>query len=111
MKANALVETDTLVVTSEANDTKSEKELARRHVGLFLFALHDALLSLRRLDLPFWLFAWDKYSLAGAALGQFKFVRAVLHKSVVFEVAMNAYAEGRTPILGTLYDELARYCC
>lgn len=40
---------------------------------------------------------------------QMAFVDAVKHKVLITEVAVTAAAEGRTALLGPLYDELCRY--
>ena len=42
---------------------------------------------------------------------QLPFDVAVLHKHVVMEVAMGAAVEEKKPLLGVLYDELARCEC
>ncbi len=55
-----------------------------------------------------WQMAWDRYSLAAAVLDQMAFCSAVEHKALVLEVAANAKAEGRSPILGVLFDEICR---
>jgi hypothetical protein len=88
----------------------------------------------RRLELPLWAIAWDAYSLAAAALEQagsfwaqrcgagvvcivvqMTFATSVRHKHIVMELAVNAQAEvpPMKPLLGVLYDELARltYAC
>ena len=83
----------------------------------------------RRLELPLWAIAWDAYSLAAAALEQagsfwaqrcgagvvcfvvqMTFATSVRHKHIVMELAVNAQAEvpPMKPLLGVLYDELAR---
>ena len=33
----------------------------------------------------------------------------ILHKHIVMEIAANAIEEGRSGMLGVLYDEVARY--
>jgi len=78
-------------VVPEEKDTRAKKEFQRR------------------LDLHLWLYAWDAYALAGVALGQFEYARAVRHKAVVFEVALHASSGQRNTLLGALYDELARH--
>ena len=82
----------------------------------------------RKLEFPAWLMAWDGYSLAASVLGQVRvvlahasclagirlrvfqmsFSTAVKHKLVVSEIAADAAGQGRTALLGVLYDELAR---
>ena len=83
----------------------------------------------RKLEFPAWLMAWDGYSLAASVLGQvcavcfyacilprghpvcmhqMSFPTAVKHKLVVSEIAADAAVQGRTALLGVLYDELAR---
>ena len=49
-----------------------------------------------------------RYALAAAALEQVHFASAMLYKAVVLEVAANAVAERKSPLLGVLYDEVAR---
>eukprot|EP00973_Karenia_brevis_P027297 3763641-Karenia_brevis.AAC.1 len=61
-----------------------------------------------KLSLPFWMLAWDSYAIAAAILGQLTYSAAVKHKLVVAEIATEAVAEGRRPILGVIYDEIAR---
>ena len=63
----------------------------------------------RRLELHSWLSAWGNYALAGAALGQFPFASAMLHRAHVVEIALSAHRESKTCLLGVLYDELCRY--
>eukprot|EP00973_Karenia_brevis_P003769 520043-Karenia_brevis.AAC.1 len=46
-----------------------------------------------RLDFAYWMAAWDAYSLAADALGQFPFALATKHKQVVMEVAAGAGTE------------------
>ncbi len=55
-----------------------------------------------------WQLAWDRYSLAAAVLEQMPFATTVEHKALVMEIASGAKAEGRLPILGVLFDEVAR---
>ena len=62
----------------------------------------------RRLDYDKWLLAFDRYALAGAALKQFSFEAACLHKLRVSRIACNAVAKGKRPLLGVLFDEVAR---
>ena len=62
----------------------------------------------KRLDAHLWVLAWDAYAIAGTILGQFSFSAAMKHKAVVMEIAIHAKTQKRTPILGMLYDELAR---
>ena len=61
-----------------------------------------------RLDFAFWNLAWDRYALAAAAVGQMPFHTATTYKHVITEVAINALAEGKSPQLAVVYDELAR---
>ena len=57
-----------------------------------------------------WLVAWDRYSLATVAVDyQLTMDQAWLHKEVVLSIACAAKANGRTELLGVLYDELARH--
>ena len=57
-----------------------------------------------------WLIAWDRYSLAAVAVGhQLNMDQALLHKEVVLSIACAAQANGRSELLGVLYDELARF--
>ena len=60
------------------------------------------------MDLCTWQVAFDRYALAAQIAGQLTFKDAMLHKSVVLEVAANAWMEGRRPLLGVVYDEVAR---
>ena len=62
----------------------------------------------RRLELPAWLMAWDAYALLAAALDQLPFSVAIKHKLIVCEIAANAHTHKRKPLLGVLYDEIAR---
>ena len=55
-----------------------------------------------------WQLAWDRYALAAQVTGQLSFAGAMKHKLVVCEIAANAVAEGRMPLLGVLFDEEAR---
>lgn len=61
-----------------------------------------------RLDAHLWCLAWDSYAMAGTILDQFPFKSAMAHKSVVMEIAVASSTEKRGPILGMLYDEIAR---
>ena len=45
---------------------------------------------------------------AAAVLSQLSFKSAMMHKAVVAKVATGAAARGRSPLLGVLFDELAR---
>jgi hypothetical protein len=45
---------------------------------------------------------------AAAVLGQMSFKSAMKHKAIVAKVATGAAARGRSPLLGVLFDELAR---
>ena len=45
---------------------------------------------------------------AAAVLGQMCFKSAMKHKAIVAKVATGAAARGRSPLLGVLFDELAR---
>ena len=83
----------------------------------------------RRLELPVWLMAWDTYAIGAAvleqacvtcdqglarmwvalcALSQMSYKTAIAHKHVVMEIAVNAASEERLPLLGVLYDGIAR---
>ena len=46
--------------------------------------------------------------MAADMVGQMGFVDAIAHKNIVLEVSNQADSEGRTRLLGVLYDELAR---
>ena len=62
----------------------------------------------KRLDFDKWLLAWDQYTLSAVALQQFSHKAACLHKRHVARMAVNANSKGLRPLLGVLYDELAR---
>eukprot|EP00973_Karenia_brevis_P064743 8994338-Karenia_brevis.AAC.1 len=62
----------------------------------------------RRLELHWWLAAWDRYALAAHALGQMQFATAMEHKRVVLDVAALAGQESRRALLAVLYDEHVR---
>ena len=84
----------------------------------------------RRLEPTIWALAWDSYALAAAALGQvgsfclcacvrvgghcpfckMTFEAAQRHKLIVLELVVNASGKF-TPLVGVLYDELARCAC
>ncbi len=83
----------------------------------------------RRLEVAAWMAAWDRFALAATVIGFMSFDVAMMHKANVIEVlalvsvrvtccsacagvqiAANANAEGRRPLLGVLYDEVARKC-
>ena len=55
-----------------------------------------------------WSQAFDGYALAAQALDQLKFSAAMSHKCIVQELASTAGAEGRRPLLGVVYDDVAR---
>eukprot|EP00973_Karenia_brevis_P091852 12409470-Karenia_brevis.AAC.1 len=61
-----------------------------------------------KLQLAYWMAAWDSYALAAAVLGQMKFETAIRHKRNCLEIAANAPAGKRRQLLGVIYDELAR---
>ena len=61
------------------------------------------------MDLASWLIAFDRYALAACATQQMSFHSAMRHKNVVVELAMSAHAEKRRPLLGVIYDEVARF--
>ena len=61
------------------------------------------------LDFPWWLVAFDHYTVAAVSLGQMSFPDAQKHKAVVVEVAALATSEGRTSLLAVLYDERLRF--
>ena len=64
----------------------------------------------RRLDLPIWLIAFERYTLGAQAVEhQLSFQQALVHKEVVVEIACSAKSAGRSELLGVLYDELARF--
>ena len=61
------------------------------------------------MEFHWWLVAWDRYSLAAVVVDhQLTMDQAWLHKEVVLSIACAAKANGRTELLGVLYDELAR---
>ncbi len=62
----------------------------------------------RRVEVHLWPMAWRGYTLCGVALDQFPFPSAVLHEQIVMQVSCSAQSEGRKPLLGVLYDEVAR---
>lgn len=62
----------------------------------------------RRPELHIWEMGWDAYALAAAVVRQFSFAKSRLHKRFVTRVAVTAHASGFTPLLGVLYDEVAR---
>ena len=78
----------------------------------------------KRLDLALWVQAFDRYmgTLCGTAIfcnfvryalaaemtDQLKFSDAIGHKCLVLDLANQAGSEGRTRLLGVLYDELCR---
>ena len=63
----------------------------------------------RRLELPIWLIAFERYALGAQAVDhQLTVQQALMHKEVVVEIACTAKAAGRSDLLGVLYDELAR---
>ena len=63
------------------------------------------------LTLGMFLAAWDRYTLIAAGLGQLDFVACPcqLHKATVVQLAAEATSGGRGPLVGVLYDELARH--
>ena len=63
----------------------------------------------RRLDLSAWLLAWDGYAMACEVTKQLPFKAAMQHKALVVQVAADAVAEQKRPILGVLFDEVSRY--
>ena len=65
--------------------------------------------SQRWLNVAVWLQAFDGYALAAHALDQMKFSAAMSHKCIVQELASSAGAEGRKPLLGIVYDDVARW--
>ena len=62
----------------------------------------------RRLELSAWLLAWDGYAMACEVVEQLSFRRAMEHKALVMQVAADAVAEDKHPILGVLFDEVSR---
>ena len=63
----------------------------------------------RRLELPIWLIAFERYALGAQAVDhQLSVQQALVHKEVVVEIACTAKSAGRSDLLGVLYDELAR---
>ena len=62
----------------------------------------------KSLGLALWMQAFDRYALAAQVTGQLSFLGAMKHKGIVTEVANSAGAEGRTRMLGVMYDALAR---
>ena len=61
------------------------------------------------MDLASWLIAFDRYALAAAATNQMSFKASMSHKNIVVDVAMTAASENRRPLLGVIYDEVARF--
>ena len=76
------------------------------NLGVFLY--QECFSPGKRLDFEKWLLAWDPYSLAGAALGQFTYAASRHHLRNVSRVAMGAVVNKRRAIMGVLYDETAR---
>jgi hypothetical protein len=85
-----------------------------------------------RLEPSKWVLAWDGYASAVAALKQacvplcqpsligracscafvqLTFGSATVHRRIGMEITVNGSAEGRRPLLGMLYDEVARKEC
>ena len=63
----------------------------------------------RRLELPIWMIAFERYALGAQAVDhQLSVQQALVHKEVVVEIACTAKSAGRSDLLGVLYDELAR---
>ena len=62
----------------------------------------------KRLDLVMWQMAWDRFALAAAMLEMAPYSAAMQHKQVVLEIAVNAAADDRKPVLAVVYDELVR---
>ena len=101
------VETD----HEEAGDKEQVRESLVKLLGTKDAAPDKPKKSEYKLQLPFWLAAWDSYALAAAVLGQMQYKAALQHKLVVQEVAADASAGGRKQLLGVIYDEVARYGC
>ena len=58
--------------------------------------------------------AFDRYAIAATVVKngshpQLSYKTCMLHKATVLEVASGSYSEGRKPLLGVIYDEMARY--
>eukprot|EP00973_Karenia_brevis_P089148 12362715-Karenia_brevis.AAC.1 len=62
----------------------------------------------RRLELAWWLAAYDRCTLAAVITDQFSFHAAQLHKKNVLEIAAGVSAEDRKPLLAVMYDEIMR---
>eukprot|EP00973_Karenia_brevis_P039362 5434598-Karenia_brevis.AAC.1 len=62
----------------------------------------------RRLAFQAWTVAWDRYAVGAAILEQMSYYSCMKHKDIVSEIALTAYVEKRSPLLGVLYDEIIR---
>ena len=75
------------------------------HCRALRFVYEDS----RRLELPIWMIAFERYALGAQAVEhQLSVQQALVHKEVVVEIACTAKSAGRSDLLGVLYDELAR---
>ena len=71
--------------------------------------LFDGQEDARRLEMPIWPIAYERYALGAQAVDhQLSFQQALVHKEVVVEIVCSAKSAGRSDLLGVLYDELAR---
>ena len=50
-----------------------------------------------------------RYSLAAAMLQQMTFEQTQSYKQIIIEIAVSAHSDGRSSILGVIYDELMRF--
>ena len=60
------------------------------------------------LEYSCWLSAWDSYSVACAVVGQLSYRDALQHKLLVQQLATEAAAQKRRPLLAVLYDDHIR---
>ena len=63
----------------------------------------------KRMGLAFWMAAWDRYTLAAVCLGQLDFTSCTLYKTKIVDLAAEAMADSRGPLVAVLYDELLRH--
>ena len=99
------------VSLTDAGATEGTKVCCTHVVHWYSVASIFAQEETKRLDLCTWQVAYDRYALAAQITGQLSFRDAMVHKSVVLEVAANAKSVGRRPLLGVVYDEVARFVC
>ena len=93
---------------AEASQAASKVLTCRQSCLLVSTRLRWQEASRRWSGLAVWLQAFDGYALAAQALDQLKFSAAMSHKCIVQELASTAGAEGRRPLLGVVYDDVAR---